>query len=76
MCVLLLRPLFPKSFWSFEKGVELVARKTLLSPLGCLRLRPQTWKFKRVDRIVRFVEQTAIPTPLFSMSRALPDTAL
>lgn len=28
------------------------------------------------DRIVRFVEQTAIPTALFSMLQALPDTAL
>ena len=28
------------------------------------------------DRIVRFVEQTAIPTALFAMLQALPDTAL
>jgi hypothetical protein len=28
------------------------------------------------DRIVRFVEKTAIPTALFSMLQALPDTAL
>lgn len=28
------------------------------------------------DRIVRFVEQTTIPTALFSMLQALPDTAL
>jgi radical SAM superfamily enzyme YgiQ (UPF0313 family) len=28
------------------------------------------------ERIVRFVEQTAIPTALFSMLQALPDTAL
>ncbi|HEY9827502.1 MAG TPA: DUF4070 domain-containing protein, partial [Stenomitos sp.] len=28
------------------------------------------------DRVVKFVEKTAIPTPLFSMLQALPDTAL
>jgi radical SAM superfamily enzyme YgiQ (UPF0313 family) len=28
------------------------------------------------DRIVKFVEQTAIPTAIFSMLQALPDTAL
>ncbi|NJR57396.1 MAG: DUF4070 domain-containing protein [Cyanobacteria bacterium CRU_2_1] len=33
-------------------------------------------KPKAGDRVVRFVEQTAIPVALFSMLQALPDTAL
>jgi hypothetical protein len=36
MKVLLLYPLFPKSFWSFEKTLELVGRKAMLPPLGLI----------------------------------------
>ena len=34
MRVLLLYPVFPPSFWSFEKAIELVGRKAMLPPLG------------------------------------------
>lgn len=56
MRVLLLYPLFPKSFWSFEKALKLVDRHALLPPLGLVTvaaLLPQTWEFKLVDRNVR-----------------------
>ncbi|MBF2028995.1 MAG: B12-binding domain-containing radical SAM protein [Oscillatoriales cyanobacterium C42_A2020_001] len=55
MRVLLLYPLFPKSFWSFEKTLELVNRKALLPPLGLVTVAailPQEWEFKLVDRNV------------------------
>ncbi|UIE37381.1 B12-binding domain-containing radical SAM protein [Leptodesmis sichuanensis] len=55
MRVLLLYPRFPKSFWSFEKALELVGRKALLPPLGLITvaaLLPQEWEFKLVDRNV------------------------
>ncbi|MBW4514334.1 MAG: B12-binding domain-containing radical SAM protein [Timaviella obliquedivisa GSE-PSE-MK23-08B] len=55
MRVLLLYPLFPKSFWSFEKALELVDRKALMPPLGLATVAailPQTWEFKLADRNV------------------------
>ncbi|MEO0985123.1 MAG: B12-binding domain-containing radical SAM protein [Cyanobacteria bacterium J06639_14] len=60
MRVLLLYPLFPKSFWSFEKVLSLVDRKALLPPLGLITVAailPQTWEFKLVDRNVRSVTE-------------------
>jgi radical SAM superfamily enzyme YgiQ (UPF0313 family) len=56
MRALLIYPVFPKSFWSFEKTVELAGRKAMLPPLGLITvaaLLPQTWEFKLVDRNVR-----------------------
>ena len=53
MKALLIYPLFPKSFWSFEKALELVGRKALLPPLGLITVAailPQEWEFKLVDR--------------------------
>jgi radical SAM superfamily enzyme YgiQ (UPF0313 family) len=60
MRTLLLYPQFPKSFWSFEKALELVNRKALLPPLGLVTVAailPQTWEFKLVDRNVRPVSE-------------------
>ncbi|MBD1942273.1 B12-binding domain-containing radical SAM protein, partial [Coleofasciculus sp. FACHB-712] len=60
MRVLLLYPLFPKTFWSFEKVLELVNRKVLLPPLGLVTVAailPQEWEFKLVDRNVRSVTE-------------------
>lgn len=57
MRVLLLHPLFPKSFWSFDKALELIGRKVSLPPLGLITVAailPQTWEFRLVDRNVRF----------------------
>lgn len=60
MRVLLLYPLFPKSFWSYEKILELVDRKVLLPPLGLITVAailPQSWEFKLVDRNIRQVTE-------------------
>ncbi len=57
MHVLLLYPLFPKSFWSFDKAIELIGRKVSFPPLGIITVAailPQTWEFRLVDRNVRF----------------------
>lgn len=56
MNVLLLYPRFPKSFWSFEKMIELMGRKSLIPPLGLITVAailPQEWNFKLVDLNVR-----------------------
>jgi radical SAM superfamily enzyme YgiQ (UPF0313 family) len=55
MRVLLLYPEFPKSFWSFEKALELVDRKAMMPPLGLITvaaLLPQDWEFRLIDRNV------------------------
>jgi radical SAM superfamily enzyme YgiQ (UPF0313 family) len=60
MRVLLVYPLFPKTFWSYEKILELVNRKVLLPPLGLVTVAailPQEWEFKLVDRNVRSVTE-------------------
>lgn len=60
MRILLIYPLFPKSFWSFEKILELVNHKVLLPPLGLVTVAailPQEWEFKLVDRNVREVTE-------------------
>ncbi|MEM7553612.1 MAG: B12-binding domain-containing radical SAM protein [Cyanobacteria bacterium P01_A01_bin.84] len=60
MRVLLLYPLFPKSFWSFDKTIELIGRKVSLPPLGLITVAailPQTWEFRLVDRNARDVTQ-------------------
>ncbi|MBW4578117.1 MAG: B12-binding domain-containing radical SAM protein [Tildeniella nuda ZEHNDER 1965/U140] len=57
MRVLLLYPLFPKSFWSFDKALELVGRKVSLPPLSLTTVAailPQTWEFRLVDRNIRY----------------------
>jgi radical SAM superfamily enzyme YgiQ (UPF0313 family) len=58
MRVLLVYPQFPKTFWSFEKILELVDRKVLLPPLGLITVAailPQEWEFKLVDHNIRAV---------------------
>jgi radical SAM superfamily enzyme YgiQ (UPF0313 family) len=58
MKVLLVYPRFPKSFWSFDKTLELVNLKAQLPPLGLITVAailPQSWEFKLVDRNVRAV---------------------
>ena len=51
MRTLVVYPEFPKTFWSYEKILELVNRKVLLPPLGMVTvaaLLPQEWKMKLV----------------------------
>ncbi|TVQ53638.1 MAG: DUF4070 domain-containing protein [Spirulina sp. DLM2.Bin59] len=53
MNVLLIYPLFPKTFWSFEKTLALVGRKAMLPPLGLVTVAailPQTWDYRLCDR--------------------------
>ena len=60
MRVLLIYPLFPKSFWSFEKTLALLGRKAMLPPLGLVTVAailPQEWEFKLVDRNVSQVTE-------------------
>ena len=60
MRVLLIYPLFPKTFWSYEKILELVDKKVLLPPLGLATVAailPQEWEFKLVDRNIRSVTE-------------------
>ncbi len=55
MKTLLIYPLFPKSFWSFEKSLELIGKKAMLPPLGLITVAailPQEWEFQLVDRNV------------------------
>lgn len=56
MNVLLVYPRFPKTFWSYEKILELVNRKVLLPPLGLITVAailPQDWNFQLVDTNIR-----------------------
>ncbi|MBE9006972.1 DUF4070 domain-containing protein [Fortiea sp. LEGE XX443] len=56
MRILLVYPIFPKTFWSYEKILDLVDRKVLLPPLGLVTVAailPQEWEFKLVDRNIR-----------------------
>ena len=56
MKVLLLYPIFPKSFWSFEKAISLIGRKAFLPPLSLITVAailPQEWEFNLVDRNIR-----------------------
>lgn len=58
--VLLVYPVFPPTFWSYEKILELVNRKVLLPPLGLITVAailPQQWEFKLVDRNIRPVTE-------------------
>ncbi|WP_017303178.1 B12-binding domain-containing radical SAM protein [Spirulina subsalsa] len=60
MKVLLVYPIFPKSFWSFERTIQLIGRKTFLPPLGLITvaaLLPQHWELKLVDRNVRDIRE-------------------
>ena len=60
MRILLVYPIFPKTFWSYEKILELVDRKVLLPPLGLVTVAailPQEWEFKLVDRNIRSVTE-------------------
>ncbi|WP_373538921.1 B12-binding domain-containing radical SAM protein [Chamaesiphon sp.] len=60
MNVLLLYPRFPKSFWSFEKMIELMGRKALIPPLGLITVAailPQEWNYQLVDLNVREVTE-------------------
>ncbi len=58
MRVLLIYPIFPTSFWSFEKAVEGVGKKAFMPPLGLITvaaLLPQDWEFRLRDKNIEEV---------------------
>lgn len=60
MRVLLIYPVFPPTFWSYDKILKLIDRKVLLPPLGMITVAailPQEWEFKLVDRNIRAVSE-------------------
>jgi radical SAM superfamily enzyme YgiQ (UPF0313 family) len=60
MQVLLVYPKFPRTFWSYEKILEMVNRKVLMPPLGLVTvaaLLPRDWEIKLVDRNIRPVSE-------------------
>ena len=60
MHALMLYPIFPKSYWSFEKALKLAGRKVLMPPLGLITaaaILPQKWEYKLVDRNIRDVTE-------------------
>ena len=60
MNVLLIYPLSPKSFWSFDKAISLIGRKAFMPPLALATvaaLLPKEWEFKLVDRNVRSITE-------------------
>ena len=61
MRVLLIYPLFPKSFWSFEKTLALVDCKALMPPLGLITVAailPQEWEFRLVDHNIEEIKES------------------
>lgn len=60
MKALLIYPIFPKSFWSFEKTISLLGRKAFLPPLGLITVAamlPTEWDLKLVDRNVQDITE-------------------
>ncbi|MCR9136024.1 MAG: B12-binding domain-containing radical SAM protein [Alphaproteobacteria bacterium] len=60
MRVLLIWPLFPKTFWSFESVLELVGTRALVPPLGLATVAailPQEWSYRIVDRNIEDITE-------------------
>jgi radical SAM superfamily enzyme YgiQ (UPF0313 family) len=56
MNILLVWPVFPKSYWSFDAIIKLVGKKALMPPLGVITVAgmlPQHWNMRLVDKNVR-----------------------
>ncbi|MGE5658382.1 MAG: B12-binding domain-containing radical SAM protein [Actinomycetota bacterium] len=57
MKTLLLSPLFPQSFWSYNRFMEMAGLKAVIPPLGLITvaaLLPQDWELRFYDRNVSF----------------------
>lgn len=55
MKALLLYPRFPKTFWSYDRFIEMADLKAFIPPLGLITvaaLLPQTWEIRFHDRNV------------------------
>jgi len=60
MKVLLIYPIFPTSFWSFEKAVQGIGKKAFMPPLGLITvaaLLPQKWEYRLKDRNIEAVNE-------------------
>jgi len=60
MNVLLVNPLYPQTFWSFEKVLGMLNKKCVQPPLGLLTvaaLLPQDWDLMLADATVREVSE-------------------
>lgn len=60
MKVLLSYPIFPTSFWSFEKAVQGIGKKAFMPPLSLITvaaLMPQEWEFRLKDRNIEPVTE-------------------
>lgn len=60
MKALLIYPIFPTSFWSFEKAVEGVGKKAFMPPLSLITvaaLLPQDWEFRLVDKNIESLRE-------------------
>ncbi|NVK86045.1 MAG: B12-binding domain-containing radical SAM protein [Cytophagia bacterium] len=60
MNVLLSYPIFPTSFWSFEKAVQGIGKKAFMPPLSLVTvaaLLPQEWSFRLRDRNIEEVSE-------------------
>ncbi|MBO6662397.1 MULTISPECIES: B12-binding domain-containing radical SAM protein [Roseivirga] len=60
MNVLLSYPIFPTSFWSFEKAVQGIGKKAFMPPLSLVTvaaLLPQEWNFRLRDRNIEPVTE-------------------
>ncbi|MBC8123571.1 MAG: B12-binding domain-containing radical SAM protein [Gemmatimonadaceae bacterium] len=60
MHVLLLYPRFPRSFWSYDRFVQMAGKRAFMPPLGLLTvaaLLPAKWELRLVDCNVREVSQ-------------------
>ncbi len=54
-------PVFPTSFWSFEKAVKNVGKKAFMPPLGLVTVAamlPQEWKFRLRDCNIERVSES------------------
>jgi len=61
MKVLLIYPIFPTSFWSFEKAVQGIGKKAFMPPLGLITvaaLLPQKWEFRLIDKNIEPVTES------------------
>ena len=60
MNVLLSYPIFPTSFWSFEKAVQGIGKKAFMPPLSLVTvaaLLPQEWNYRLKDRNIESVTE-------------------
>ncbi len=60
MKALLLYPVFPSSFWSFEMAVKELGKKAFMPPLGLVTvasLLPQDWEFRLIDHNIEEVSE-------------------